>query len=102
MRRVGVGRHPVKDGAAWAGEKLSRLKPNGQLTGYSPTSRLLELETLMSGVTGKLALWRALKERAGQDTRLDEAQLEDLCGRAQRQLSGLRNQQRRAAREALV
>ena len=44
MDDLGVGSDRAKDGAAWVGEKLGRLKTNGQLTGYSPLSRLVELE----------------------------------------------------------
>ena len=36
--------------AAWTGEKLGRLKPNGRLLSYSPLSRLIELE--MEGSVG--------------------------------------------------
>lgn len=46
---------------AWAAEKLVRLKLNGRLRGYSPLSRLLELEMLHIGITGKLELWQALQ-----------------------------------------
>ena len=42
--------------------RSGRLKPNGQLTGYSPLSRVVELEGLALGITGKLALWKALRE----------------------------------------
>jgi len=41
-------------------ERASRLKPNGRLVGYSPLSRVLELEMLISGVQSKLRLWSAL------------------------------------------
>ena len=54
------------------------------------------------GVSAKLGLWRALKEIAREEPRLDEAQLAKLAERAQRQLTGLRAQHRRAAREALT
>jgi hypothetical protein len=37
------------------------LKLNGQLRGYSPLSRLDELELLQIGVAGKRRLWRALE-----------------------------------------
>jgi hypothetical protein len=59
---VAVGAQPsfVKDRLAWTVEKVSRLKPNGQLRGYSPLSRLNELEALSLGVLGKRALWIAL------------------------------------------
>jgi hypothetical protein len=51
---------PVKRVFARAGELLSRAKLNGQLTGYSPLSRLLELETLMAGIETKRQLWLSL------------------------------------------
>ena len=51
-----------KSGRRWAVEKIGRLKPNGQLTGYSPLSRVVELEGLALGITGKLSLWKALRE----------------------------------------
>ena len=58
MRSLQVGVDQVKVSAGWAAEKLGRLKLNGQLLGYSPLSRLVELEALTLGVTGKLGLWR--------------------------------------------
>ena len=62
---AGVRRDLVKRSAAWAAEKLGRLKLNGQLTGYSPLSALVELEALCVGVTAKRQLWRALAETLG-------------------------------------
>ena len=38
---------------AWTAEELERLKLNGQLAGYSPLSRLVELEGLAVGIEGK-------------------------------------------------
>ena len=102
MGRLGAASNPLKDAAAWAGEKVGRLKLNGSLVGYSPVSRLLELEGLIGGVSAKLALWRALKERAAEDSRLDVERLDHMADRAQRQLQGLRAHHRRAAREALA
>jgi hypothetical protein len=60
--RLGFSPSRVKPAGAWVAEKLGRLKPNGRLRGYSPLSRVLELEGLMIGITGKMALWRALSE----------------------------------------
>jgi hypothetical protein len=57
---VGVKRDKVKAAGAYAGEKLGRLKLNGRVRGYSPLSRVVELEGLALGVTGKRALWKAL------------------------------------------
>lgn len=62
LRQLGMHGSRLKRGAAWATEKLSRLKPNGQLRGYSPLSRLQELEGLSIGIAGKQALWESLRE----------------------------------------
>src|SRR3954471_13184248 len=55
MERLGVGKDRLKVAAAWTAEKGGRLKLNGRLTGYSPLSRLVEVEGLMIGVWGKRA-----------------------------------------------
>ena len=60
---LGVCRDRFKPVGAWVGEKLARLKPNGQLRGYSPLSRVLELEGLTMGITGKKGLWEGLRDR---------------------------------------
>jgi hypothetical protein len=67
MKRLGVRRGRVKPMLASAGEKLGRLKPNGQLRGYSPLSRLIELEFLLIGITGKKQLWKALERALGDE-----------------------------------
>ena len=65
MDSLRIRRSRSKPAIAWAGEKLGRLKLNGQLTGYSPLSRLVELEFLYIGICGKLRLWRALEHAIG-------------------------------------
>jgi hypothetical protein len=87
MERLGVRRGMVKPALASAGEKLGRLKPNGQLSGYSPLSRLLELEMLLVGVTGKLQLWRALERALG--TSLAGVDFAELAERAASQRAAL-------------
>src|ERR1700709_2381612 len=59
LESLGIRRGQVEPALASVAEKLGRLKPNGQLAGYSPLSRLVELELLLVGVNGKLQLWRA-------------------------------------------
>jgi hypothetical protein len=61
MNRNGISRSKVKPAAAWAAEKLGRLKLNGQLRGYSPLSRVVELETLLLGIHGKARMWVVLR-----------------------------------------
>jgi len=99
MQRRGIRPDPAKAALAWSAEKLGRLKLNGQLTGYSPLSRLEELEILSLGVEGKLGMWRAL-ERA-LDPGVPEADLDTLIKRALSQRQRLERQRLDAASEAL-
>ena len=61
MQQLGIEPSAFKSALGAAGELLSRLKPNGRLVGYSPLSRLIELETLVAGIETKRNLWRALR-----------------------------------------
>jgi hypothetical protein len=97
MARCGVAANPVKVRAAWAAERVGRLKLNGRLVGYSPLSRLEELEALHLGVTGKHSLWRALKETRGADPRLEGIDLDALIARAEHQRDELESMRLRAA-----
>lgn len=67
MRDLGIRRDPFKRAAAWAAEKLGRLKLNGHLVTYSPLSRVLELEGLIAGAELEARTWAALAplSRAG-------------------------------------
>jgi hypothetical protein len=85
--RVCVDR--VKLLGGWSVEKLARLKPNGRLLSYSPLSRLLELEGLLLGVRGKLALWQALTIIQDDQPALAEFDLAALSRRAEQQLTQL-------------
>jgi hypothetical protein len=85
MSRLGVGEDRLKSAAAWTVEKAGRLKLNGQLVGYSPLSRLLELEGLVLGVSGKIAMWRALQRALPDDPRLAGVDFDELNDRAREQ-----------------
>jgi hypothetical protein len=100
MDRLDVDRSTFKAAAAKIGERLGRLKPNNELLGYSPLSRVVEFEGLRAGVQGKLALWDSLMEIAPDDDRLDPEEIAQLIIRAESQLKGLRVHHRLAAREA--
>jgi predicted DNA-binding ribbon-helix-helix protein len=102
MKRFGVSTSILKTVGAKVGERLARLKPNDEVTGYSPLSRVLELEGLRSGVQGKLALWDSLSQIAPHDDRLDEDEIAGLVAKAERQLAGLREHHAMAAREAFT
>ena len=99
--RLGVPRDQAKTAVAWFAEKAGRLKRNGRLVGYSPLSRLLELEALSGGVNAKLGLWRALRATAANEPRLDPDELDRLVARAEAQLERLGAIQVRAAELAL-
>ena len=93
MALLGVPVRHYKTGAAWVGERVGRLKPNGRLRTRSPVSDLEELELLRVGVQGKAAAWRTLRELADRDPRLSAAWLDELLARARAQadlLEGLR------------
>jgi hypothetical protein len=98
MKVLGARENPVKQALAAAMERVGRLKPNGQVRGYSDLSRLIELEALVAGVTGKLALWRSL-QAAEIEVPVD---LERLAARAQAQVDELELHRREAARRALA
>jgi hypothetical protein len=102
MDRFDISRDGLKTAVAKVGERLGRLKPNNQLTGYSPLSRLLEFEGLRAGVQAKLSLWDSLLEIAPFEDRLDAEEIAGLVTRAEAQLKGLRVHQRLAAREAFA
>src|SRR3712207_4383731 len=85
MDALGFPRDRLKEGMGWTAEKVGRLKLNGHLTQYSDLSRVIELEGLIVGVTGKLSLWRNLQTIAHTDPRIAVIDLDRLEKRAERQ-----------------
>jgi hypothetical protein len=67
MGQLGIRRDPLKVKAGWLAEKVGRLKLNGQVRGYSPLSRVIELEGLCLGITGKIEIWRTLRRALGAE-----------------------------------
>ena len=102
MERLDVSHDHKKLVAAWALEKAGRLKPNGRLLGYFPLSRVVELEGLVLGVTGKLLLWRALHAIQPDEPRLGEFDFHELISRAERQRETLERERIAAARRAFL
>jgi hypothetical protein len=101
MSRLGVRPASYKVGLAWLAERVARLKPNGQLVGKSPLSSLVELEAMQLGVAGKAAGWRALRELADGNDRIDNDELNQLITRADEQSALLERLRLRAAVQAL-
>jgi hypothetical protein len=100
MRRLGVDR--IKLVGGWGAEKVGRLKLNGRLLGYSPLSRLVEIELLELGVHGKLGLWRSLQRLELGQLATSDLELPRLVLRAEHQLEQLETQRLKAAAEALI
>jgi hypothetical protein len=100
MERAGVKRKQVRLAFARVTELGTRLKPNGRLVGYSPLSRVLELEGLTMGISGKLELWRSLEAlNGGAD--IGGMDFGALAARAEDQRDRVEDLRLRAAREAL-
>jgi len=101
MKRLAVRGDKLKFAGSWVAEKAGRLKLNGEITRYSPLSRLEELEILQLGVEGKAALWRALRATLADDGRLRGVDFDELLKRATSQRRRLERLRQRAAAEAL-
>jgi hypothetical protein len=97
MGSLGVRPKRARLALAAAAEMLGRLKPNGRLVGYSPLSRVIELEALTIGITGKLELWQSLNATGEEIEGIDPDQL---ILRAEDQRDRVRDLRFRAAREA--
>src|SRR4051794_5846547 len=88
--------------AAWLGEKAGRTKLNGHLVRRAPLSSLEEIEFLALTVHAKAACWKALRELALRDPRLDTDHLDDLAERANRQAAQLEALRAAVARTVLL
>jgi len=100
MNRVGASPDPLKRLAALASERAGRLKLNGRLLTYSPLSRLVELEGLVLGVHGKLAMWQLLAELGLPE--LSDIPFDDLIERARSQIDRLDAHRPEAAKLAFL
>ena len=101
MSAAGADRSHLKTSAAWALEKVGRLKPNGRVRGYTALGRLLELEALVVGITGKRALWRGLQDSLAQVPSLQAFDFAALAERAENQLGRVEQLRLDAARAVI-
>lgn len=101
MSLLGVSTNPLKEAATWAVEKIGRFKLNGEILNYSPLSRVIEFEGLVSGIAAKRALWVSLKAVAG-DHGLDSNELDELIRRADTQMATMQELRDEAARHAFA
>lgn len=89
MRRLDVSPNRLKMFIARTAELLGRLKTNGSIARYSPSSLVLELEGLLGGVTAKRGLWMSLLAASTSRTELDAIALQRLITQATSQLERL-------------
>lgn len=99
LARLDAEPSPVKDAVLRLGEMLGRLKPNAQLTGYSPLSRAEELEALTLATQARVLMWAALGR-----TRipLPDDDFRDRERRAREELLALQKLHMAAAEEAMA
>ncbi|CAM5304262.1 hypothetical protein SAVIM338S_00493 [Streptomyces avidinii] len=102
MRDLGVPVRRVREVAGRIGERAGMLKLNGRILSRSPLSDVVELETMLLGVTGKAACWRALRELADTEPRLDASDIDRLLARSDAQARTLEDQRRRRAAEVFA
>src|SRR5690606_229068 len=87
MAALNLPENPFKKLTGVLLERAGSLKLNGQIVGYSPLSRLLELEGLVIGVLGKRCLWQTLEVRATKEPARGAFDLPHRQARAGGQLS---------------
>lgn len=97
MRRLDVKVNRINPLLGWLGEKLGRIKFNGQLLRRSPLSTLIELEAMRLGVEGKAAAWRTLHSICDHETALHPNEMQQLIDRAERQITELESLRKSAA-----
>ncbi len=100
-RRAGIRPAPLLALGAKVGERISRLKPNGDPVRRTPLSDLVDLEAMRTAVSGKVAGWEALLSVAGHHEGLDRDELAALARQGERQLEQLGELHTAAAARAL-
>jgi hypothetical protein len=102
LAAVGKNPDPVKNAGAWVAEKLSRLKPNGELLHRSPLSDVVELEALRIAVEGKAAGWRVLRRLAEDEDLFDKSELDRLLSSVANQVDRLEKLRMAAAERVFL
>ena len=89
IARLDVEKDHWKQAVGWVAEKVSWVKLNEHVTGSPELTQFLEAETLTLGITGKRALWRALRSAVDLLPALSASELDILIIRAETQFAGL-------------
>lgn len=85
---LGLAQRRHRQAAAWAGEKVARLKNNGVLVKRSPMTLVLEAEIMRSAVLAKKGGWETLRDNA-ELLGLDKQVFADLAENVDRQVAVL-------------
>lgn len=101
MDALDVHENPVFNTLAKASERVARLKPNGDLLHRTAMTDLVELESMVIALNGKLAGWESLLAIVDDEPRLDRPLLEGLAAQAREQIATVRELHRSAAARAL-
>lgn len=96
---VGRPQNTLKEGAAWLAQKASLWKLGRD---DSSLSTFEAIETLSLGILGKLALWRALRVLQQKESIYFDANLQDLCKRAEDQFFRVERLRIKLVPEALL
>jgi hypothetical protein len=94
-----VAQNWAKTGGAWLAERVGRLKLNGEITGYSPLSRLVEVEGIGLALEARRSFWDTLSEVGISEA--GGSQTADLAARAEDEINELEAHRIQAAKEAL-
>jgi hypothetical protein len=100
--RVGASPAPLAAVAAKVGERIGRLKPNGDLLHRTPLTDVVDLETMLVAVAGKIAGWQSLIAVADKHDGLRLDELTALLEQARRQHEQLAGLHAAAAARALT
>lgn len=100
LERLGGKVNTAKSAVGWLGEKASRLKLNNPLQTYTDLNRLEQVEGMLLGVRGKLALWTALGATVATDPQFSDVDFVELGRNAAQQLDELEQYRITAARAA--
>lgn len=82
MHRIDVKPAPLKESVGWFAGQASGLVMRLPLQA-EPLRRLLELESLISALSGRLSMWQVLHHACGRDPRFEHL---DFAARAKRAL----------------
>lgn len=89
LRETGGRENRAKQWLARSATRVGQWKPNGALRGYSPLSRIVEIEALTASLALRASMWRSLSTALGGQRSVGRTTLGELDARAHRQLSEL-------------